>query len=120
MSRQSMVTEGRRMKAVSSGWASPAMRARRAAMQPAADWSVHVCIPDDQLANIPSGMAIPAWPAGATLPRTGDVVYLTSTSAWGVMLVIHELVPGGVRVEVWLEFVAESRHHRSAEIRSIQ
>lgn len=51
----------------------------------------------------------------------GEVIYLTSTSAWGVAMVIHELLPGGhMRVEVWLEHVHAARYQRSPENRFLQ
>ena len=73
-----------------------------------------LCIPDDQLHQASD---LPAWalelPDGAPLPRTGDVLYLSSTSAWGVSMVIHErLSHGFTRIEVWLEHVGASRHPR--------
>jgi len=52
-------------------------------------------------------------PAGAPVPHRGDVVYLTSTSAWGVSLVVHEWLAGGrLRIEVWLEYVGAGRETR--------
>ena len=70
-----------------------------------------LCIPDDQLAHVPKGIAIPVWPRGAHLPRKGDVIYLTSTSAWVVRIVIHEFVPcGAVRIELWVDWVGAARH----------
>jgi hypothetical protein len=71
-------------------------------------------IPDEQLQHLPDGQQVPnSMPPGSTLPRTGDVIYLTSTSAWAVRAVIHELLPGArVRIEVWLEWVGSARHRR--------
>lgn len=77
---------------------------------------VHLCIPDDQRHHLPEHQAIAqTMPVGASRPVAGDVVYLTSTSAWVVRMVIHELLPEGrVRVEVWLEWVGSARHVRPA------
>jgi hypothetical protein len=73
-----------------------------------------LCIPDDQLHEAAD---LPVWalelPDGAPLPRTGDVLYLSSTSAWGVSMVIHErLTRDFTRIEVWLSHVGASRHSR--------
>lgn len=83
--------------------------------------AVRLCISEDQHAHLSHGQVLPSWPAGAPLPRMGEVIYLTSTSAWGVAMVIHELLPGGhMRVEVWLEHVHAARHQRSPENRFLQ
>jgi hypothetical protein len=37
------------------------------------------------------------------------VVYLTSTTAWSVTLVVHEMTPIGPCLEVWLDYVGASR-----------
>ena len=51
----------------------------------------------------------------------GEVVYLSSTSAWAVAMVIYELLPGGhMRTEIWLEHVHAARHQRSPENRFLQ
>ena len=71
------------------------------------------CISDEQLPHFPSGQAMPTWPAGAPVPQPGEVVYLSSTSAWAVRVVIHEFMRGGgVRTEVHLEWVGPARHPR--------
>ena len=82
---------------------------------------VKLCVPDDQVPHLPSlvgtvyartssaGTSLD-WPAGAELPKVGEVVYLSSTSAWGVTMVIHERRPGGaIAVQVWLEYVSSAR-----------
>lgn len=52
-------------------------------------------------------------PDGAPLPRQGDVIYLSPSSAWAVQMVIHEWDSAeSVRVEVWLDHVSSSRHGR--------
>ena len=81
---------------------------------------VRLCVPDDQVHHLPArvtGMLCNTssevsvdWPAGAGLPKAGEVIYLSSTSAWGVTMVIHECRPGGaVDVQVWIEYVAAAR-----------
>jgi hypothetical protein len=75
---------------------------------------IRLCIPDDQRHHAAD---LPRWalemPHGTALPRVGDVLYLSSTSAWGVSLVIHErLSPQVTRVEIWLEHVGAARHTR--------
>jgi hypothetical protein len=75
---------------------------------------IRLCIPDDErhLADELPAWAL-EWPESAPLPRNGDVIYLTSTSAWGVSMVIHERLSRDVtRIEVWLSHVGASRHHR--------
>lgn len=62
--------------------------------------TVHLCISEEQLMHFPSGQAMPTWPAGVPVPQSGQVIYLTSTSAWAVGIVIHEFVLGGLRTEV--------------------
>ena len=89
-------------------------RPRRAARVPAPETSVTLCIPDDQLVHFPQGVSFPTWPAENQLPRKGEVIYLTSTSAWAVEIVIHEFLAGGaVRVEVWLAWAGSARHRGS-------
>ena len=79
-------------------------------------FAVHLCFPDDQIKYLPEGQVIPKWPAGVPAPRMGEVIYVTSTSAWAVSLVIHEIINGGgMRVEVWLEWVGPVHHRRDAE-----
>jgi len=75
---------------------------------------VHLCIPEDQKPHLPRRRHAPAYlPANAPIPRQGEVVYLSSSSAWGVAMVIHEWESAEVlRVEVWLEHVTTSRHSR--------
>ena len=76
--------------------------------------AVRLCIPDEQLHHLPEGQHVPdTLPPGSLLPRKGDVMYLTSTSAWSVEIVIHELLCGDrVRVEVWLTWIGSARHAR--------
>lgn len=72
----------------------------------------YLCIPDDQLQHLPKFGTVPkTMPAGSQLPRVGEVIYLTSASAWVVSIVIHEIVAGGgVRVELWIDWIGAARH----------
>ena len=95
----------------------PHARNHRSTLPRTPGLSVHLCFPDDQIEYLPQGQALPKWPAGVPAPRKGEVIYVTSTSAWAVSLVIHEIIygGGGVRVEVWLEWVGTAHHRRDAE-----
>lgn len=72
---------------------------------------IHLCVPEDQEAHLPQRRRTPQFlPLNAPLPRKGDVIYLSSTSAWGVELVIHEWrSPDDLRIEVWLAYVGCAR-----------
>lgn len=76
--------------------------------------SRHLCVPADQEKYLPRRRRTPQFlPAAAPLPRQGEVLYLSSSSAWGVELVIHEwLSPVDLRVEVWITHVGSSRQRR--------
>jgi hypothetical protein len=76
--------------------------------------TIHLCIPDDQEKHLPSRRRAPHYiPNGVPLPRQGEVVYLSSSSAWGVTMVIHEWrAPDDLHIELWLEHVGSSRHAR--------
>lgn len=75
---------------------------------------VRFCIPNDQEKHLPARRRHPAvLPAGAPIPRQDDIVYLSSSSAWGVRAVIHEWrSPTDLNVQVWLEYVGSSRQAR--------
>jgi hypothetical protein len=75
---------------------------------------VHLCIPHDQERFLPRRRRAPIHlPLSAPLPRAGEVIYLSSSSAWGVAMVIHEWQnTEHLRVEVWLEHVGSSRQMR--------
>ena len=92
------------------------LRQHRAARQ-RLNVGVKLCIPDDQQAHIPEFMPVGLnIPNGAPIPRQGEVVYLSSTSAWGVAMVVHEwLSPAELRVEVWLEHIGAARHKLSSD-----
>ena len=79
---------------------------------------VRLCVTDDQVPHLPQGQPVPTlWPRGAPLPRDGEVIYLTSTSAWVVRMVIHEFLPGGaLRHELWIEWVGAARHCRHVDV----
>ena len=74
--------------------------------------NVHLCIPEEQVMHFPNGQAMPTWPAGAPVPQAGEVIYLSSTSAWAVRIVIHEFMRGSLRTEVHLEWIGAARHLR--------
>lgn len=75
---------------------------------------IKLCVPADQERHLPRRSRAPQFlPATAPLPRQGEVIYLSSTSAWGVELVIHEwLSPRDLHVEVWITHVDSARHRR--------
>lgn len=75
---------------------------------------IHLCVPDDQERHLPKRRRAPQWlPLTAPLPRQGEVIYLSSSSAWGVEMVIHEWrSPQDLRVEIWITYVGSSRHRR--------
>lgn len=75
---------------------------------------VCLCVPDDQHRHLPKRRRAPtALPLNAPLPRQGEVIYLSSSSAWGVTMVIHEWRSADhLRIEVWIEHVSGSRHAR--------
>jgi hypothetical protein len=77
---------------------------------------VHLCVPDDQLRHLPRRRRAPEYlPPNAPLPRAGEVVYLSSSSAWGVALVVHEWrSPGELVIKVWLDYVGASHAARAA------
>jgi hypothetical protein len=76
--------------------------------------TIHLCVPDDQERHLPKRRRAPPYlPPGVPLPRVGEVIYLSSTSAWGVELVVHEWrTPTELRIEVWLTHVGSARHLR--------
>ncbi len=75
---------------------------------------IHLCVPDDQERHMPKRRRAPRFlPLTAPLPRMGEVVYLSSSSAWQVDLVIHEWrSPVELRVELWLVWIGNARHAR--------
>lgn len=71
-------------------------------------------IPDDQLQYAHD---IPMWalqlPPGSPVPRVGEVVYLSSTSAWAVGFVVHERLSRELtRVECVISYMGAARYLR--------
>lgn len=75
---------------------------------------IHLCVPDDQQRHLPKRRLAPSrLPAQMPVPRQGDVIYLSSTSTWGVEMVIYQwTAPDQLRIEVWLSHVTSSLHAR--------
>lgn len=75
---------------------------------------IHLCVPDDQKQFLPKRRRAPEYlPPSAPLPRIGELIYLSSSSAWGVELVIHEwLSPVDLHIEVWITHIGSSRSRR--------
>lgn len=73
--------------------------------------------PDDQRVHLPDYRPAPdLLPPGSPIPRLGEFVYLSSTSAWMVWRGVHEwLSPTGLRIEVWLDWVGSSRQARNPD-----
>jgi len=73
--------------------------------------TVHLCVPDDQSRYLPRRRRAPTnLPPDVPLPRQGDVVFLSRSSAWTVHMVIHDWqAPDNLRVEVWLVHVGTGR-----------
>ena len=76
---------------------------------------VHLCIPEDQAKYLPRRRRVPRlWPGSAPLPRQGEVIYLSNTSAWGVSMVLHEWKTETLlRIELWLAHVKTSHNRPS-------
>ena len=76
--------------------------------------SVHLCVPADQTRHLPRKRRAPdILPSDAPLPKQGDVLYLSATSAWGVQMVVHQWVnERTLRIEVWLQHVSSARDAR--------
>lgn len=75
---------------------------------------IHLCVPDDLQHLLPGRRRAPEHlPLSAPIPRRGDVIYLSSSSAWGVELVIYEwLNPTELHVQLWLAYVGDARAKR--------
>lgn len=65
---------------------------------------------DEHAALFPKRRRAPfVLPTGAPVPRAGEMVFLTSTSAWGVLHVVHEILAGGeLCVSVWLRYLGKT------------
>lgn len=72
---------------------------------------VYLCVPESIKCHLPASMAAPAQlPPQAPVPRVGEVIYLSSASAWAVSQVIHEWrSPAQLHIEVWLEYLGGAR-----------
>lgn len=75
---------------------------------------IHLCVPDDQERHLPKRRRAPHFlPVNAPLPRRGEVIYLSSSSAWKVELVIHEWrSPVDLHVQVWITHIGAALHKR--------
>lgn len=93
------------------------MKRTRGPAVPRTGVAVRYCFPDDQLPHVPENNRAPTQiPLSAPVPRTGDVVYLSSTSAWIVTTVIHEWrSPTDLIIEVWMDHLGGSRSSRTAQ-----
>jgi hypothetical protein len=84
--------------------------------------SVHLCIPEDQEHLAPKRRRAPRQlPPDLPLPRVGEAVYLSSSSAWVVSYVIHEWrTSRDLRIEIWLNYAGAGRYPRSEGFTSTQ
>lgn len=92
-------------------------KSTRVLVVPRTSVAVRYCFPDDQLPHVPENSRAPTRiPLSVPVPRAGDVVYLSSTSAWVVRTVIHEWCsPTDLVIEVWMDHIGGSRFARSAK-----
>lgn len=76
---------------------------------------IHLCIPEDQERHLPKRRRAPLLlPRDVPLPRIGEVIYLSSSSAWTVSFVIHEWRSAGeLRIELWMDWAGSARHARA-------
>lgn len=66
--------------------------------------TVVYCVPDEQTHLLPR-RAPSALPGTVPVPRTGELVFLSSTSAWVVTAVVHDWRgPFDLVVQVWLHY----------------
>lgn len=84
--------------------------------------TVHLCIPEDQRMHAPKRRRAPTpVPASVPLPRIGEVVYLSSTTAWQVSGLTHEWRSSvELRIEVWLDYIGPARFGRPPEFATTQ
>ena len=77
---------------------------------------IHLCIPEDQERHLPKRRRAPLLlPRDVPLPRIGEVIYLSSSSAWTVRFVIHEWRSASeLRIELWIECIGSARQSRPA------
>ena len=71
---------------------------------------IHFCVPEHEEHLVPKRRRAPLlMPLEAPLPRIGEVVNLSSTSAWSVTMVVHSWQSQrDLRVEVWLEHLGDA------------
>lgn len=83
---------------------------------------IHLCVPDEQERYLPKRRrAPPTLPPDVPLPRHGEIVYLSSTSAWSVTRVVHEWrSPLDLHIEVWLEYEGPARRRRAPDFMTTQ
>ena len=79
--------------------------------------TVHLCVPDDQAAHVPKRRRAPdVLPTGVPLPRVGELIYMSSSSAWVVHRIVHEWRSTvDLRIEVWLDWLGSARAARHAD-----
>lgn len=73
------------------------------------------CVADDQEVHLPKRRRAPKrLPVDVPLPRVGEIVYLSSTSAWEVRTIVHEWRAADLlRIEVWLAYAGGARSIRT-------
>jgi hypothetical protein len=78
--------------------------------------TVHLCVPDDQVRHLPKRRKAPeSLPPNVPVPRQGDVIYLSRSSAWGVEVVVYDwLAPDQLRIEIWLKHVGSAQQLRES------
>ena len=84
------------------------------AQVPLASVQVELCVRPDLVPHLPDYRAAPTMlPLNAPVPRIGEIIYLSSTSAWMVYMVIHEYLSANeLHIEVWIDWVGAARHMR--------
>lgn len=77
--------------------------------------SIELRATDDSTEPLPRRRRAPrTLPITAPLPRIGEIIYLNSTSAWRVLMVVHEwLAPDHLVIVLWLTH-AGATHHTSS------
>lgn len=78
---------------------------------------VELCVSEHLIPHLPDYRAAPTMlPLNAPVPRIGEVIYLSSTSAWMVYMVIHEYrSTNDLHIEVWLDWIGSARQVRPSE-----
>lgn len=72
----------------------------------------HFCVPDEQETMLPRRRRAPRFlPGNAPLPRVDELVYLSSTSVWRVVRLVHEWRSiHELRIQVWIEYEGSGHH----------